>query len=135
MKKKKVVTVLIVAAALVAAVVVVLVIRRRKNNPKESIAESIAGAIGGYVAESFPLKKGMKGNNVKRMQNAINFMSNLEKSEGRDFISLLTADGLFGANTLKAVRWYYDSPSKNEVSEYDFNGLMNLSAMKGFKNG
>ena len=121
MKKKKVVTALIIISLLIAAVVVIFVVRRRKNLPaqsKESISQSVANvvksAVTTYIPESFPLKKGMKGNNVKIMQDSLAYMGYKPTSD------IFVVDGYFGDITLEVVRQYFNDKNKNQVSEAEW---------------
>lgn len=67
------------------------------GSSKNSGGSSSGGSS--YVSESFPLKKGMKGDNVKKLQNALG----------------VTADGMFGNNTENALYAKYKVTSCNQT--------------------
>jgi pectin methylesterase-like acyl-CoA thioesterase len=123
MKKKRVLTVFVLIALIISAVILVLVVRRRKNMPAgitETVVQSVKTAVSsavpsGYVAESFPLKKGMYGEKVRILQEELLFVGFNVGSTG--------ADSKFGTNTLNAVRAYYFNPSKTEVTELEWVAL------------
>jgi hypothetical protein len=121
MNKKKVITVIVIVLLITAGIVAFLVIRRRKENPntkKESlpsqVVNAVSSAISGYVAESFPLRVGMKGNNVKIMQDSLAYLGYRHPTQ--EFV----VDGYFGEITLNLVRQYFKNPLKNEVTEAEW---------------
>jgi len=124
MKNKKVITAIIVLILLGIGGVTFLVIRRQRQNPqtkKDSIgtqaSQAVKEAVSGYVKESFPLRKGMRGENVKKLQTAL-MMAGLD-------VGPSGADGKLGENTLWAIRIFFNSPMKFEVSETEFYLLTN----------
>jgi peptidoglycan hydrolase-like protein with peptidoglycan-binding domain len=117
-KKKRTGIVLIVVASLIfSGTIAYLVYRRQKRKTGESVSESIGSVISstvnaGYTKESFPLKMGMKGEEVEKMQLALirNGVS----------VGATGADGKFGKNTLAGVRAYYNNATKSQVSSDEF---------------
>ncbi len=91
------------------------ILRKKKNNTEDSLL------TGASSADTFPLKKGSQGANVKRLQthlnglieNANNVMSGISTPD-----PLLVTDGIFGQLTEKEVLRYY---SVKEVSQTLFN--------------
>ena len=90
-----------------------------KDNKAANILNGILNALSlikTYTAESFPLKPGMKGNQVKVLQSALR----------TNFNELGVAkDGIFGIKTAKALKnaGYVDS-LVNGVSLADFNNIL-----------
>lgn len=76
----------------------------------------LANIIQSYTAESFPLKPGMRGPNVRAMQDAL---------RGKFNQLNVSSDGMFGVNTAKAVyNIGYSSGYVPSVSQDDFNKII-----------
>ena len=126
LKKKTTIILIGIAALLGVGTIVMLVYSRRKKNPNESVSQSIASAVSsavtsGYKPESFPLKKGMFGENIRLMQNFFIEMGHNLGASG--------ADGKFGDKTLTAVRSFYIDPVKTEVTQKEWE-FMRLAYLK-----
>lgn len=76
--------------------------------PKTVAYTSGSGGCSSFGAESFPLKKCMKGSNVKLLQQYLN------KVYGAVLGEPLVADGLFGLKTEKAVQTAINEPTVSE---------------------
>ena len=116
-KKETTILLIVLAVSIIAGTIAVLVIARRKKIKNESLGQSVSGAVSsavtvGYSKESFPLKKGMYGNNVMIMQWGLDFHSYGVGSAG--------IDGKFGPATLESVRKFFDDPNKTQVTEAEW---------------
>ena len=120
-RSKKILTASIIISIILVGVGVIMIVvkRRKKTAGLESVSQSVVSGVSsvvtsGYVKESFPLKKGMYGDNVKTLQKVLIYTGHSVGSTG--------ADGKFGANTLKAVQSYFKDSNKTQVtqSEFDF---------------
>jgi peptidoglycan hydrolase-like protein with peptidoglycan-binding domain len=115
-KRKKATFILIlISILLVTGTVVLLVYNRRKKNKDESVSQSVVSSISsvvttGYIPETFPLRKGMYGDNVRIMQIALIFYGYSVGKYG--------SDGKFGNDTLTAVR---SCLNKDFVTEDEWN--------------
>ena len=130
MKKKRVVIIVVVVALLVAAAVTVFVLRKKNKipaNTTEALKKVVTTAVSGYVPEKFPLKQGMKGENVKTLQKTINNVSRTEEKSGRTYIELLKVDGYFGPATLAGYQWASNNENATEISQVDFNKFVNFA--------
>lgn len=101
--------------AVIITVVGVVIYYFIKNKPTNSGSQTntnsgSASSTSTYTAESFPLKQGMQGANVGKLQTAL-------KKRIKD----LAVDNKFGVKTLAAVRKFWNQPTKTEVSEYEVN--------------
>jgi len=110
-RNKKIKIVVLVMLLILAAVITYFVITKRKEETvSQSVVSAVSGAVtSGYVPNSFPLKKGMYGTDVKRLQSAL-------VSSGVS-VGKYGIDGKFGADTLKAVQIFYNDNNKTEVTE------------------
>ncbi|MDR1458714.1 MAG: peptidoglycan-binding protein [Bacteroidales bacterium] len=112
-KKRSIVLIMVAILSMLGLGILIVVLNRKKLKGESSV-QHVASAVsstvrgGSYVAESFPLKKGMKGDNVKALQYGL---MKLGFSVG-----VGGTDGLFGNDTLKGVRQYYGNNSKESVS-------------------
>ncbi len=117
-KKNKTTIVLIIVALLITAgTIAILVYNRRKKNKTESITQAVVSGVSstvtsGYVKESFPLKQGMYGENVRVLQAGLIIQGYSCGSTG--------SDGKFGKNTMSAVRAAFKNPSKTEVTQAEW---------------
>lgn len=107
--------VLIIAVAIIT-VAVFYIIRNRKTET-ETETKTTSGSNGGYVNESFPLKQGMKGDNIRLMQ------ARLIVQAGEIG---LKSDGLFGPITLKSVRSYFKDPQKTNVTKTEWDEIIKV---------
>ena len=102
-----------------AGTIAILVYNKKKKNPKETVASAVSSAVtSGYVPESFPLRKGMWGNNVRALQGALMWIGYSVGKWG--------TDGKFGDDTLKAVREAFKNPTKTEVTEAEWKPYYNV---------
>lgn len=127
MKRKTVVSLVIASVILIVGTVALLVYVRRKKEKDETVSQSIVSAVSsaikiGYVKESFPLKKGMYGENVKILQKGILYRGGS--------VGVAGVDGLFGSSTLAGVREIFNDPNKTEVSWEEWKGLETLVSTK-----
>ena len=128
MKKRNIAIGFLVIASLLAVVVAVLVIRRRKSldvqkkgeSIPQSVKEVVSSVVSGYVPETFPLKKGMKGENIKAMQDTLGYLGY------KSSLGVFVVDGYFGDITMDVVRQYFKNPNKTEVSEAEWKPLYNI---------
>ena len=116
-KKKTTIILIVLAVVILAGTIAFLVINRRKKNKTESIAQSIKSSVSGavtsgYSPESFPLKKGMYGENVRTLQAGLIIQGYSVGPYG--------SDGKFGDKTLAAVREAFKNPNKTEVTESEW---------------
>ncbi|HRG36892.1 MAG TPA: hypothetical protein PK289_00010 [Bacteroidia bacterium] len=92
------------------------------NSAEEKMLAALNLLLKGYellknfVAESFPLRAGMKGENVKKMQQAlVNKFNQLKVKQ----------DGIFGVETFKALQAIgYASVIDNTISQEEFNNII-----------
>jgi lysozyme family protein len=103
MSRNKKILIIVLAVLLIAAIVYFLFFRKRKT--EEVLQEGVLTLDGNtspaqtWAVESFPLNKGMQGENVKRLQMAINRIgSTLQVISGN-----VAVDGKFGEETSAAV--------------------------------
>ena len=120
--KRTTVVLIVIAAVIVAGTIAIIIYNKRKklqktqvNPPITPVTAASAAVTTGYVPESFPLRKGMWGNNVRAMQAALMLMGyNIGK---------WGTDGKFGDDTLRAVREHFKNPTKTEVTEAEWKPL------------
>lgn len=119
MKGKKMIIVLIILA--IVAVVTILILRKRKNNSSSSNSSGNRTSSGnsgnsssGGSADTFPLRKGSRGDKVKTIQKMANLVS------GND--ALLAVDGIWGVKTDAAVKQYL--ATDGSISSGDWETLM-----------
>lgn len=116
-KKKTTIILIVLAVIILAGTIAILVINRRKKIKSESITQSVVSSVSsavtsGYTKESFPLKKGMYGDNVRALQAGLILQGYSCGNTG--------SDGKFGANTLQAVRNAFNNQSKTQVTEAEW---------------
>jgi hypothetical protein len=121
--KKKIILIasVIISLALLTWVVILVIRRKKKNEPlTQSVVSAVSSAITvGYTPESFPLKKGMQGNNVMIMQWSLMDLGYNVGSAG--------ADGKFGKSTLTAVLDYFEN-KKDYVTQGDWQVFYDIYA-------
>jgi hypothetical protein len=121
MNKAKRKTIVIVSFILLGLATVFLIIYQslKKKNNQTTATSAVSGAVtAGYTKESFPLRKGMYGDNVMAMQYAFIHMGISCGKYG--------SDGKFGADTLTAVRTYFKDNSKNTVTQEEWMPLYSI---------
>lgn len=106
--------IILVLIVMVITIAVFYIIRNRKT-VTETESHGKTKTSGGYVAESFPLKQGMKGENIRLMQARL-IVQAAEIG--------LVADGLFGPITLKSVRSYFKDPKKTSVTKTEWDEII-----------
>lgn len=107
MNKKKI----IILSAIITLVIIAIVVMRKKIQanqlPEKKTTDNVKIKIGGKISMppiprisvmDFPLKKGSRGNAVRRLQKWINNNPPVPYRQG-----FLTEDGIFGDKTLTAV--------------------------------
>ncbi len=106
-----------------AVIGTVLGIRKARKNKRENDFSNDADIMNIQVSPggkpsvaSFPLKFGHRGNNVKKLQSWLN--NQIGKIAMRTGVTLptLKVDGIFGKNTLKAVRTTFKSDEVTKAS-------------------
>jgi peptidoglycan hydrolase-like protein with peptidoglycan-binding domain len=103
--KTKIIIGLILAAV---AAVIFFIVRKKKHAkeiPPSTPVSRLNAQLNPFGNNSFPLKLGSKGSNVKALQ------ANLNEMTG----SNLAEDGIFGPQTEKAVNDYFKSKSVSTV--------------------
>lgn len=79
-------------------------------------AQIIAGLVSAFTAEKFPLRVGMKGPNVKKMQDAL---------RGKFNQLAVKSDGLFGVKTFQALKDIgYATLAQSTIPEETFNKIL-----------
>jgi hypothetical protein len=117
---------IIIACVLFTVIVILLIIRKRKQFISDSSDSSSDNLNVGsyYIAEYFPLRKGMKGPKIQGMQDSL-------ISAGFS-CGVSAADGKFGNYTLLAVRKFFNDETLNEVTEGKYilikNGKLTLTS-------
>lgn len=113
-QKKMLLIAILISLTLIGLMVAIIVISKRKKNDKTATVASAVSSVvtAGYTKESFPLKKGMYGDNVRALQGGLIIQGYSCGSTG--------SDGKFGANTLKAVRDAFNDQSKTQVTQAEW---------------
>jgi len=125
MSRNKKILIIVLAVLLIAAIVYFLFFRKRKT--EEVLQEGVLTLDGNtspaqtWAVESFPLNKGMQGENVKRLQMAINRIgSTLQVISGN-----VAVDGKFGEETkTKLLLSVPTSQSTLPMGEATFNAII-----------
>lgn len=101
---------IIIASALLVVVIVLLIMKKKQQSISDSSSSSDNYNVGSsYIAEYFPLRKGMKGPKVQTMQDSL-----ISAGFG---CGITGADGKFGNYTLSSVRKFFNDESLTEVTE------------------
>ena len=87
--------------------------------PKVNVPPTSIPGVPADIKDNFPLKLGSRGDNVRRLQQIINFTNRRHNIS----VTPLTEDGIFGPKTDKAVRMWF---SNGEVTKQSFDVINNL---------
>lgn len=124
MNKKRII--IIIAAVIIIAAIVYFFFLRKKS-VEAPVTEVVTDPATGeataqtWLAESFPLNKGMKGENVKRLQMAINRIGGTLQT----ITTKVIEDGKFGEGTkTKLLLTVPTSQSTLPMSEATFNAII-----------
>lgn len=126
-RKKTTIVLIVLAVVILLGTIGILVYNRRKKMNTESLSQSVISSVSsavtsGYVKESFPLRKGMYGDNVRALQAGLIIQGYSVGSTG--------SDGKFGNNTLAAVRKAFNDPTKSEVTQAEWKPYYTLYSVE-----
>jgi len=124
MNKKRII-IIIAAVIIIAAIVYFFFLRKKSVDTKvtEVVTDPTTGVATAqtWLAESFPLNKGMQGENVKRLQMAINRIGGTLQT----ITTKVIEDGKFGEGTkTKLLLTVPTSQSTLPMSEATFNAII-----------